>query len=57
VLADVTNDMRVAREEIFGPVVVVIPFDDEEEAIALANDSSYGLDVDWYGGVTTGRLN
>jgi acyl-CoA reductase-like NAD-dependent aldehyde dehydrogenase len=43
VLADVTNDMRVAREEIFGPVVVAIPFDDEEEAIRLANDSPYGL--------------
>ncbi|MBC6463088.1 aldehyde dehydrogenase [Actinomadura sp. HBU206391] len=42
-LADVTNDMRVAREEIFGPVVVVIPFSDEEEAITLANDSPYGL--------------
>jgi acyl-CoA reductase-like NAD-dependent aldehyde dehydrogenase len=42
-LADCTNDMRVAREEIFGPVVVVIPFDDEEEGIALANDSEYGL--------------
>lgn len=43
VLTGVTNTMRVAREEIFGPVVVVIPFDDEPEAIALANDSSYGL--------------
>jgi acyl-CoA reductase-like NAD-dependent aldehyde dehydrogenase len=43
VLADVTNDMRVAREEIFGPVVVAIPFDDEDEAVALANDSPFGL--------------
>jgi acyl-CoA reductase-like NAD-dependent aldehyde dehydrogenase len=43
VLADVTNDMRVAREEIFGPVVVVIPFDDEAGAISQANDSRYGL--------------
>ncbi|AXE86647.1 aldehyde dehydrogenase family protein [Streptomyces sp. Go-475] len=42
-LADCTNAMRVAREEIFGPVVVVIPFDDEEEGIALANDTDYGL--------------
>jgi acyl-CoA reductase-like NAD-dependent aldehyde dehydrogenase len=42
-LADCTNDMRVAREEIFGPVVVVIPFDDEEEGVALANDTDYGL--------------
>ncbi|WP_086562929.1 aldehyde dehydrogenase family protein [Streptomyces africanus] len=42
-LADCTNDMRVAREEIFGPVVVVIPFEDEEEGVALANDSDYGL--------------
>lgn len=43
VLADVTNDMRVAREEIFGPVVVVIPFTDEADALAKANDSRYGL--------------
>ncbi len=43
VLADVTNDMSVAREEIFGPVVVVIPFDDEDEAVAIANDSPYAL--------------
>ncbi|MBG0854511.1 aldehyde dehydrogenase family protein [Streptomyces spinoverrucosus] len=42
-LADCTNDMRVAREEIFGPVVVVIPFDEEDEGVALANDSDYGL--------------
>ena len=43
VLGAVTNDMRVAREEIFGPVTVLIAFDDEEEAIALANDTPYGL--------------
>lgn len=43
ILAGVKNSMRVAREEIFGPVVCVIPFDDDEEAIAIANDSPYGL--------------
>ena len=44
VFADVDNaTMRVAREEIFGPVLVIIPFEDEEEAIAIANDSPYGL--------------
>jgi aldehyde dehydrogenase (NAD+) len=37
------NTMRIAREEIFGPVVVIIPFDTEADAIALANDSPYGL--------------
>ncbi|GAA3980188.1 aldehyde dehydrogenase [Streptomyces plumbiresistens] len=42
-LADCTNDMRVAREEIFGPVVTVVPFEDEEEGVALANDTDYGL--------------
>jgi acyl-CoA reductase-like NAD-dependent aldehyde dehydrogenase len=43
VLRDATNDMRCAREEIFGPVTVVIPFDDEDEAVRLANDSPFGL--------------
>lgn len=43
VLVGVTNDMRVAREEIFGPVVVVIPYDDVDDAVAIANDSPYGL--------------
>jgi betaine-aldehyde dehydrogenase len=43
VLADVDNGWRVAQEEIFGPVACVIPFDTEEEAIRLANDSPYGL--------------
>ncbi|MFJ9423054.1 aldehyde dehydrogenase family protein [Streptomyces sp. NPDC101249] len=51
-LADCANDMRVAREEIFGPVVVVVPFDDDEEGVALANDSDYGLiDYVWSGDV------
>jgi acyl-CoA reductase-like NAD-dependent aldehyde dehydrogenase len=43
VLADVDNSWRVAREEIFGPVVSILPFDTEEEAIRLANDTPYGL--------------
>lgn len=42
-IAGVTNQMKVAREEIFGPVVVVMPFDDEDEAVHLANDSDFGL--------------
>jgi aldehyde dehydrogenase (NAD+) len=43
VFADVSNDMRIAQEEIFGPVLVIIPFDNEAEAIAIANDTPYGL--------------
>ena len=43
VFADVNNDMRIAREEVFGPVLCIIPFDTEEEAIAIANDTPYGL--------------
>jgi aldehyde dehydrogenase (NAD+) len=41
--ADVTNDMRIAQEEIFGPVLVVIAYDDDEDAVRIANDSIYGL--------------
>ena len=43
VFADVENHMRVAREEIFGPVLAITPFDSEDEAVAIANDTPYGL--------------
>ncbi|NIF06124.1 aldehyde dehydrogenase family protein [Chryseobacterium sp. Tr-659] len=43
VFTNVRNDMRIAREEIFGPVLSIIPYADEEEAIAIANDTTYGL--------------
>lgn len=43
VFADVNNDMEIARTEIFGPVLSIIPFDTEEEAVALTNDTVYGL--------------
>ena len=43
VFADVDNAMTVAREEIFGPVLCVLPYADDDEAIAIANDSDYGL--------------
>jgi acyl-CoA reductase-like NAD-dependent aldehyde dehydrogenase len=43
VFGQVNNSMTVAREEIFGPVVVVIPYEDEDDAVAIANDSEYGL--------------
>ncbi|MEO1251769.1 MAG: aldehyde dehydrogenase family protein [Pseudomonadota bacterium] len=50
VFSDVKNDMTIAREEIFGPVVTIIGYDDEEEAIAIANDTEYGLSARVYGG-------
>nr|WP_165899933.1 aldehyde dehydrogenase family protein [Pseudaminobacter arsenicus] len=43
IFADVSNDMRIAQEEVFGPVLAMIPFDTEEDAIAIANDTPYGL--------------
>jgi acyl-CoA reductase-like NAD-dependent aldehyde dehydrogenase len=49
---DVDNSMTIAQEEIFGPVLVVIPYDDEEDAIRIANDSPYGL----AGNVMSGSL-
>src|SRR4029079_10212854 len=53
VVADVDNTMRIAREEIFGPVASVIPFDGEDDAIRIANDSPYGLSGSvWTGSAT-----
>ena len=43
IFKDVTNDMKIAKEEIFGPVLVIIPFKNEDEAIEIANDTPYGL--------------
>ena len=43
IFSDVSNDMRIAQEEIFGPVLVIIPFEDEAHAIEMANDTPYGL--------------
>ena len=43
IFTEATNQMRIARDEIFGPVLTVIPFSSEEEAIQLANDTDYGL--------------
>jgi aldehyde dehydrogenase (NAD+) len=43
IFSDVNNDMKIARTEIFGPVLSIIPFETEEEAIAITNDTSYGL--------------
>src|SRR4051794_618287 len=42
-LADVTNDMTIAQEEVFGPVMVAIPYDDDDDAVRIANDSIFGL--------------
>jgi aldehyde dehydrogenase (NAD+) len=52
VFADVRNDMTIAREEIFGPVLCLIPYEDEDDAVRIANDSPYGLS----GFVTSGDL-
>ena len=49
--------MRIAREEIFGPVLVVIPYDDDEDAIRIANDSVYGLSGSVVSGNTERALN
>ncbi len=43
VFTDVRDDMRIAREEIFGPVLSILPYDDEDEAVVRANDTEYGL--------------
>jgi aldehyde dehydrogenase (NAD+) len=51
--ADVDNSMTIAQEEIFGPVQVIIPFDDDEDAVRIANDSMYGLS----GMITSGDLD
>jgi aldehyde dehydrogenase (NAD+) len=53
VFADVQNDMTIAREEIFGPVLCIIPYEDEEDAIRIANDTPYGLS----GFVTSGNID
>ena len=53
VFANVTNDMTIAREEIFGPVLSIIPYDDEDEAVRIANDTPYGLS----GYVSSGSLD
>jgi betaine-aldehyde dehydrogenase len=50
VFADVDNRMRIAQEEIFGPVLTIIPYRDEDEAVTLANDSKYGLSGTVWGG-------
>jgi aldehyde dehydrogenase (NAD+) len=66
--ADVRNDMRIAQEEIFGPVLVAIPYSDEDEAVRIANDSIYGLSGSIFSGdanralrlaqrIRTGTLN
>ncbi len=49
ILSDVTNDMSIAQEEVFGPVLVIIPFEDDDDAVRIANDSIYGLSGAIYG--------
>jgi aldehyde dehydrogenase (NAD+) len=50
VFKDVRNDMTIAQEEIFGPVLAIIPYDDEDDAVRIANDTIYGLHAGVYGG-------
>jgi aldehyde dehydrogenase (NAD+) len=52
VFADVSNDMTIAREEIFGPVLCIIPYENEDDAVRIANDTPYGLS----GFVTAGDI-
>ena len=52
VFSGVTNDMTIAREEIFGPVLVLIPYTDDDDAVRIANDPDYGLS-----GYVTGSLD
>ena len=53
VFADVDNDMTIAREEIFGQVITILTYDDEDEAVRIANDTEYGL----AGYVTSGDID
>jgi aldehyde dehydrogenase (NAD+) len=53
VFSDVRNDMTIAREEIFGPVLCILPYEDEDDAVRIANDSPYGLS----GFVTSGNVD
>ena len=49
IFSNVTNDMTIAREEIFGPVLCILPYDDEDEAVRIANDTPYGLSAYVFG--------
>jgi acyl-CoA reductase-like NAD-dependent aldehyde dehydrogenase len=56
IFADVKNSMAIAQEEIFGPVLAIIPYDSEDEAVGVANDSIYGLSGGVWGGTTDRAL-
>jgi betaine-aldehyde dehydrogenase len=56
IFGGVRNDMRIAREEIFGPVLSVLPYDDVDEVIRIANDSNYGLGGSIYSADTAKAL-